>query len=98
MRIGESAKATEVSTRSLRYHEEQGLLPAERLANGYREYDEQAVRRKRPGAGGQQTQRFPYEDGVHAAQHLIHEMPADEFNKMLDLLNKHRESQVVSAN
>ncbi|EHR50592.1 putative transcriptional regulator [Saccharomonospora marina XMU15] len=44
MRIGELAKATGVSTRSLRYYEEQGLLPAERLANGYREYNEQAVR------------------------------------------------------
>jgi DNA-binding transcriptional MerR regulator len=44
MRIGELAKATGVSTRSLRYYEEQGLLPATRLANGYREYDEQAVR------------------------------------------------------
>lgn len=44
MRIGELAKATGVSTRSLRYYEEQGLLPARRLANGYREYDEQAVR------------------------------------------------------
>jgi DNA-binding transcriptional MerR regulator len=45
MRIGELAKATGVSTRSLRYYEEQGLLPAERLGNGYREYSEQAVRR-----------------------------------------------------
>ena len=44
MRIGELATATGVSTRSLRYYEEQGLLPAERLANGYREYTEQAVR------------------------------------------------------
>jgi DNA-binding transcriptional MerR regulator len=44
MRIGELAKATGVSTRSLRYYEEQGLLPADRGANGYRDYDEQAVR------------------------------------------------------
>jgi len=43
MRIGELAKATGVSTRSLRYYEEQGLLPARRRANGYREYDEQAI-------------------------------------------------------
>ena len=44
MRIGELAKATGVSPRSLRYYEEQGLLPADRGANGYRDYDEQAVR------------------------------------------------------
>ncbi|MGM0356305.1 MerR family transcriptional regulator [Streptomyces sp. ECR3] len=44
MRIGELARATGVSTRSLRYYEEQGLLPSERLPNGYREYGEEAVR------------------------------------------------------
>ena len=43
MRIGELAEATGVSTRSLRYYEEQGLLRASRGANGYRDYDEQAV-------------------------------------------------------
>lgn len=43
MRIGELAKAAGVSTRALRYYEEQGLLPAGRLANGYREYSEHAV-------------------------------------------------------
>ncbi|MGQ4514549.1 MerR family transcriptional regulator [Streptomyces sp. DW26H14] len=45
MRIGELSRATGTSTRALRYYEEQGLLTPERLANGYREYDEQAVRR-----------------------------------------------------
>ncbi|MEU0632279.1 hypothetical protein [Streptomyces sp. NPDC005989] len=48
-------------------------------------------------AEGQQPRRFPYEDGAYAAQHLIHKMPADEFNKMLDLLIKHRDSQTVPA-
>lgn len=29
--------------------------------------------------------------------HLIQKMPPDEFNKMLDLLIKHRDSQVTTA-
>ena len=38
MRIGELSRRTQVSTRLLRYYEEQGLLTPERSANGYREY------------------------------------------------------------
>ncbi|HEY0806877.1 MAG TPA: MerR family transcriptional regulator [Pseudonocardiaceae bacterium] len=44
MRIGELAAATGTSTRSLRYYEEQGLLPTRRTANGHREYDESDLR------------------------------------------------------
>ncbi|MFD7768214.1 ParB/RepB/Spo0J family partition protein [Streptomyces sp. NPDC059787] len=44
---------------------------------------------------GEQPKRFPYQDGVYAAQHLIHKMPPEEFDKMLDLLIKHRESHTV---
>jgi ParB family chromosome partitioning protein len=47
------------------------------------------------GVEGQQPRRFPYENGAYAAQHLIHKMPSDEFNKMLDLLIKHRDSPTV---
>ena len=43
MRIGELSRITGVSTRSLRYYEEQGLLVGERLANGYRDYTPDAV-------------------------------------------------------
>ncbi|MCF7551196.1 MerR family transcriptional regulator [Pseudonocardia sp. WMMC193] len=43
MRIGELSRATGVSTRALRYYEEQGLLVGERLANGYRDYPAEAV-------------------------------------------------------
>lgn len=49
------------------------------------------------GAGQQQPKRFPYEDGVDAAHQLTRNMPTDEFNKMLDLLNKHRERQTAPA-
>ncbi|MFB8760688.1 ParB/RepB/Spo0J family partition protein [Streptomyces nigra] len=49
------------------------------------------------GGGEQQPKRFPYEDGVSAAQHLIHKMPLEEFDKMLDRLIKHRDSHAVST-
>ncbi|WP_435971797.1 MerR family transcriptional regulator [Streptomyces sp. Qhu_M48] len=45
MRIGELSRLTGVHTHQLRYYEAQGLLQAERRANGYRAYDEGAVLR-----------------------------------------------------
>ncbi|MEV8443443.1 MerR family transcriptional regulator [Actinosynnema sp. NPDC051121] len=45
MRIGELARATGVSTRALRFYEEQGLLDAGRAPNGYRHYGPDAVAR-----------------------------------------------------
>ncbi|MEV7076619.1 ParB/RepB/Spo0J family partition protein [Streptomyces sp. NPDC093990] len=48
-------------------------------------------------AGSHQLKRFPYTNGVDAAHLLIHKMPPDEFNKMLDLLIKHADSQVTAA-
>lgn len=47
MRIGDLAARTGVSTRMLRYYEEQGLLHPNRLANGYRDYPEASVVRVR---------------------------------------------------
>jgi DNA-binding transcriptional MerR regulator len=44
MRIRELAAQAGTTTRSLRYYEAQGLLPAGRSANGYRVYDEHHVR------------------------------------------------------
>jgi DNA-binding transcriptional MerR regulator len=38
VRIGELSQRTQVSTRLLRYYEEQGLLTPDRTANGYRDY------------------------------------------------------------
>ncbi|WP_227394373.1 MerR family transcriptional regulator [Jeotgalibacillus aurantiacus] len=43
MKIGELSRLTGVSVRSLRYYEEQGILMATRLANGYRVFNSSAV-------------------------------------------------------
>ncbi|WP_328778245.1 MerR family transcriptional regulator [Streptomyces canus] len=45
MRIGELSRRTGVNAHQLRYCEAQGLLEADRGANGYREYGENAVLR-----------------------------------------------------
>ncbi len=45
MRIGELSERTNTSRRLLRYYEEQGLIVAQRRANGYRDYDERFVDR-----------------------------------------------------
>jgi DNA-binding transcriptional MerR regulator len=45
MRIGELARRTGVSERSLRYYEEQGLLTADRTSGGHRDYPERTVDR-----------------------------------------------------
>lgn len=42
MLIGELARLTSVSTRLLRYYEQQGLLVSTRLSNGYRHYADDA--------------------------------------------------------
>ncbi|MFJ3728511.1 ParB/RepB/Spo0J family partition protein [Streptomyces sp. NPDC090045] len=73
-------------------------LPASEAGEGVPSVPGQA----NPGeatAGGEVQPRklFPYEDGVDAARFLILKMPPDEFNKMLDVLNRHRERQAVSA-
>lgn len=44
MRIGKLAERAGTSTRTLRYYEARGLLPARRMVNGYRVYDEQDLR------------------------------------------------------
>jgi DNA-binding transcriptional MerR regulator len=47
MLIGELSRRTGVHAHQLRYYEAQGLLEADRGANGYRTYDEGAVLRVR---------------------------------------------------
>jgi DNA-binding transcriptional MerR regulator len=45
MRIGELADASGVSTRSLRYYEEHGLIRSERTPGGWRDFDSSMVER-----------------------------------------------------
>ncbi|RCV50997.1 MerR family transcriptional regulator [Marinitenerispora sediminis] len=45
MRIGELARRTGVSERSLRYYEQQGMLAPDRTPGGHRDYPESAVDR-----------------------------------------------------
>ena len=47
MQIGELAQRTGASTRSLRHYETKGLLVADRLDNGYRDYGTDAIDRVR---------------------------------------------------
>jgi DNA-binding transcriptional MerR regulator len=44
MRIGELARRSGTSARSIRYYEQQGFMVARRHANGYRDFDEADVR------------------------------------------------------
>ncbi|QOI65906.1 heavy metal-responsive transcriptional regulator (plasmid) [Arthrobacter sp. TES] len=46
MRIGEAAAAVGMTTKTIRFYENRGLLPpAERSANGYREYGRDTISR-----------------------------------------------------
>ncbi|WP_037604411.1 MerR family transcriptional regulator [Streptacidiphilus rugosus] len=47
MRVGELARRTGVSPRALRHYDQNGLLPSQRLANGYRDFPEPTVERVR---------------------------------------------------
>jgi DNA-binding transcriptional MerR regulator len=51
MKIGELAERTGVATRLIRYYEQQGLLEADRLPNGYRTYREEHVEQVERVAG-----------------------------------------------
>ena len=52
MRINQFSKLTNLSTKTIRYYEDIGILPpAIRLDNGYRDYDERDVDRARFVAG-----------------------------------------------
>lgn len=45
MNIGEAADATSLPAKTIRYYEDIGLIKPDRLANGYRDYDNNDVHR-----------------------------------------------------
>ena len=47
MKISELSKKTGASIRSIRHYEKKNLITAVRLENGYREFDESAIKRIR---------------------------------------------------
>jgi DNA-binding transcriptional MerR regulator len=47
VKISDLSRLTNVSTRAIRHYEEKGLLIADRLDNGYREFNESSVERVR---------------------------------------------------
>ncbi|MFI6002062.1 MerR family transcriptional regulator [Streptomyces sp. NPDC051366] len=47
MRVSELAQRTGASPRVLRHYDANGLLPSQRLANGYRDFPEHAIERVR---------------------------------------------------
>jgi DNA-binding transcriptional MerR regulator len=71
MRIGELARRSGTSPRSIRYYEQQGLMAARRQPNGYRDYDEAHLRlvgeiRSLLGTGFDLEEIRPFVDCLHA--------------------------------
>jgi len=107
MRIGELARRSGVSERSLRYYEAQGLLRAERTPGGHRAYGEWAVDRvvriQTLYAAGLNSKKIAQllpcirdADGLPnevATPVLVHELTAerDRINRMITDLVRSRE-------
>lgn len=97
MKIGDLSRATGVSVRALRHYEAEGLLRAERGANGYRDFGDgavEAVRRIRAMIDSGLPTRIirevlPYLDGPTA---LMPDVPCeyllDEVTRQRDLLDR----------
>ncbi|MBA2808976.1 MerR family transcriptional regulator [Streptomyces sp. KM273126] len=85
MRIGELASRAKVSTRALRYYEEQGILSSERTPSGQRHYPESAVDRVRliqqlyaAGLGSRMIASFlPCIDAKQAGPEMIERLRAE---------------------
>ncbi|MER6174596.1 MerR family transcriptional regulator [Streptosporangium sp. NPDC001681] len=85
MRIGELAGRSKVSTRALRYYEEQGILRSERTPSGQRIYADSAVDRVRliqhfyaAGLGSRTIATIlPCVDAGHAEPEMVESLRAE---------------------
>ncbi|WP_058043505.1 MerR family transcriptional regulator [Streptomyces roseifaciens] len=104
MRIGELARRAGVTTKAVRYYESLGLITARRLANGYRDYDENDVRlaqeiRVLRGLGIPAERTRPFLDCLEAGRRHADDCPAslagyrdaiDELTERIDALTARR--------
>ena len=95
MRIGELAQRAGTTTRTLRYYESRGLLPARRDGKGYREYGEEELRLLRQirllqdfGFGLEETR--PFVDCLRAGHPSGDSCPAslEVYRRKLDELDE----------
>jgi DNA-binding transcriptional MerR regulator len=96
MRIRDLAAQAGTTTRTLRYYEAQGLLPARRSANGYRVYDEHHVRlvreiRSLQSIGFSLEDVRPFVECLLAGHESGDECPAsvDVYRRKLAYLERH---------
>ncbi|MCQ8192753.1 MerR family transcriptional regulator [Streptomyces rugosispiralis] len=95
MRIGELARRAGVTTKAVRYYESLGLLTPERLANGYRDYDEHDVRlvreiRALSGLGLPVERTRPFLDCLAVGHRHADDCPASlaEYREAIDELSR----------
>ncbi|GAA3859386.1 MerR family transcriptional regulator [Streptomyces lacrimifluminis] len=105
MRIGELAARAGTTTRTLRYYESRGLLPARRTDNGYRAYDEDDLKllrqiRTLQDFGFDLEETRPFVDCLRAghpegdscpASLAVYRRKLDELDALIDELQSVRE-------
>ncbi|MFB7939180.1 MerR family transcriptional regulator [Streptomyces sp. NPDC004779] len=109
MRIGELAERAGTTTRTLRYYESRGLLPARRTAQGHRTYDEGDLRllreiRTLQDFGFELEETRPFVDCLRAGHPAGDSCPAsvavyrrklDELDALLGRLHEVRDQVAV---
>ncbi|WP_369394202.1 MerR family transcriptional regulator [Streptomyces sp. CG1] len=112
MRISELARQAGVTTKAVRYYESLGLITPERLANGYRNYDEDDVRLVREirtlhrlGIPVERTR--PFLECLAAGRAYADDCPAslasyreaiDELTERIEALSARRATLIASLN